>query len=229
MHPIAEWAASGRRGPPADQRLADLEPLDHRPGPGRYAPLIAPLVDVSLPPEARPNFAPEDAAPAAGALSPGSGGRAVEAGRARLRGPALGGPDLARSHAGAGRARRAGAAVHRRTTRPEFRPPWSARPHHSVIALAPLDRAQVARMVGESPRACAVEGHRRRGERAHRRRAAVRRGGDAAPAWSAASRAARGRSRRPCSSRSPRGSTGWARRGRSRRSALCSGATSRMR
>ena len=35
------------------------------------------------------------------------------------------------------------------TTRPEFRPPWSLRSHHSVISLAPLDRAQVARMVGE--------------------------------------------------------------------------------
>ena len=35
------------------------------------------------------------------------------------------------------------------TARPEFRSPWSLRPHHSVIALAPLDRAQVASMVGE--------------------------------------------------------------------------------
>ena len=35
------------------------------------------------------------------------------------------------------------------TMRPEFRPPWSLRPHHSVMSLAPLDRAQVARMVGE--------------------------------------------------------------------------------
>jgi hypothetical protein len=35
------------------------------------------------------------------------------------------------------------------TTRPEFRPPWSVRSHHSVISLSPLDRAQVARMVGE--------------------------------------------------------------------------------
>ncbi|HKN30876.1 MAG TPA: adenylate/guanylate cyclase domain-containing protein, partial [Roseiarcus sp.] len=34
------------------------------------------------------------------------------------------------------------------TTRPEFRPPWSLRSHHSVISLAPLDRADVARMVG---------------------------------------------------------------------------------
>ena len=35
------------------------------------------------------------------------------------------------------------------TTRPEFRPPWGMRPHHSAISLPPLDRAQVRRMVGE--------------------------------------------------------------------------------
>ena len=35
------------------------------------------------------------------------------------------------------------------TTRPEFRPPWSFRAHHSVITLSPLDRAEVARMVDE--------------------------------------------------------------------------------
>ena len=31
------------------------------------------------------------------------------------------------------------------TARPEFRPPWSLRSHHSVVSLAPLDRAEVAR------------------------------------------------------------------------------------
>ena len=35
------------------------------------------------------------------------------------------------------------------TARPEFRPPWTLRSHHSVISLSPLDRAGVARMVGE--------------------------------------------------------------------------------
>jgi predicted ATPase len=35
------------------------------------------------------------------------------------------------------------------TGRPEFRPPWSLRSHHSVISLSPLDRAGVAQMVGE--------------------------------------------------------------------------------
>jgi tetratricopeptide (TPR) repeat protein len=33
--------------------------------------------------------------------------------------------------------------------RPEFRPSWSVRSHHGMISLAPLDRAQVARMVSE--------------------------------------------------------------------------------
>jgi tetratricopeptide (TPR) repeat protein len=35
------------------------------------------------------------------------------------------------------------------TMRPEFRPFWSVRSHHGMISLAPLERAQVARMVGE--------------------------------------------------------------------------------
>jgi predicted ATPase len=35
------------------------------------------------------------------------------------------------------------------TARPEFRPPWGVRSHHSTISLAPLDRTQVRHMVGE--------------------------------------------------------------------------------
>jgi predicted ATPase len=35
------------------------------------------------------------------------------------------------------------------TARPEFRPPWSVRSHHSVISLSPLDHTQIAKMVGE--------------------------------------------------------------------------------
>jgi predicted ATPase len=33
--------------------------------------------------------------------------------------------------------------------RPEFRPPWGMRSHHSLVVLAPLDRDQVRHMVGE--------------------------------------------------------------------------------
>ena len=35
------------------------------------------------------------------------------------------------------------------TTRPEFRPPWSVRSHHSVISLSPLNRIQIGKMVAE--------------------------------------------------------------------------------
>ena len=163
LHPIAEWGRQ-RFGAdaPAEQRLADLENTLRLIGldPAEYAPLLAPLVDIPLPEDRAAKLAPEElrrrqlAAMTAWVLA----GRAVAAGRARLRGPALGRPDLARSHA----ARSPSAARRRRcfiiaTTRPEFRAPWSLRSHHSVISLAPLDRAEVAQMVGETRRApCAV-------------------------------------------------------------------------
>ena len=35
------------------------------------------------------------------------------------------------------------------TARPEFRPSWSMRSHHTAISLVPLDRQQVRHMVGE--------------------------------------------------------------------------------
>ena len=35
------------------------------------------------------------------------------------------------------------------TARPEFRPPWGARSHHGTISLVPLDRHQVRHMVEE--------------------------------------------------------------------------------
>jgi predicted ATPase len=35
------------------------------------------------------------------------------------------------------------------TARPEFRPSWGTRSHHSTISLSPLDRQQVRHMVGE--------------------------------------------------------------------------------
>ena len=54
------------------------------------------------------------------------------------------------------------------TARPEFRPPWSTRPNHNVISLAPLDDAQVQRMIAEvaSRRAMPTEVIRRLSDRA---------------------------------------------------------------
>ena len=155
LHPIAEWGRQrfGDAETPAGRRFADLEATLQLIGldPDEHAPLLAPLVDIPPPPgratESAARGAPAKAARGDGRL--GSGRGALAAGGARLRGPALGRPDLARPHAGSRRARRAGAALHPRDTRPEFRPPWSLRAHHSAISLAPLDRDEVRKMVGE--------------------------------------------------------------------------------
>ena len=56
LHPIAEWGRQ-RFGvdAPAEQRLADLENTLRLIGldPAEHAPLLAPLVDIPLPPEPR--------------------------------------------------------------------------------------------------------------------------------------------------------------------------------
>ena len=120
LHPIAEWGRLRFGGAivPAEQRLADLENTLRLIGldAAEYAPLLAPLVDIPLPEDRAAKFAPEElrrrqlAAMTAWVLA----GARIAAGRARLRGPALGRSDFARSHARARRARRAGAASHRR-------------------------------------------------------------------------------------------------------------------
>ena len=155
LHPIAEWGRQ-RFGAdaPADQRLADLENTlaADRSRPRR---ICAPARAAGGHPAAggaRGEARARGIAPAAigGADRVGSRRGAIAAGRARVRRPALGRSDLARSDAAlspsAARRRRSCILA---TARPEFRPPWSLRSHHSVISLSPLDRADVARMVGE--------------------------------------------------------------------------------
>ena len=120
LHPLAEWGRQRFGGADAtdEGRLADLENTLRLVGldPDEYAPLIAPLVDIPLPEERSAKFAPEELRrrQLAAVTAWYSGGSANAAGRAGLRGPALGRPDLSRSHAVAGRARRPGAAAHRR-------------------------------------------------------------------------------------------------------------------
>ena len=104
LHPIVEWGRL-RFGAdlPAEQRLADLENTLRLVGldAAEYAPLIAPLVDVPLPEDRAGEIRAGGIAPPAtgGDDGLGSGGRALAAGRGRLRGPALGRSDFARSHA----------------------------------------------------------------------------------------------------------------------------------
>ena len=116
LHPIAEWGRQ-RFGvdAPAEQRLADLENTLRLIGldPAEHAPLLAPLVDIPLPPERVASFPPEElrrrqlAAMTAWVLAGARSQPAV----ARVRGPALGRPDVARPLARAGRTWRASAAA----------------------------------------------------------------------------------------------------------------------
>ena len=154
LHPLAEW---GRRrfGPdlPGEERLADLENTLRLIGldASEYAPLVAPLVDVPLPEERAAKLAPEELRRRqmtaltswvlAGARSQPA---AVVFEDLHWADPTT----LDLMQALAERGAQAPLLIIA-TMRPEFRPPWSVRSHHRVISLSPLDRADVALMVGE--------------------------------------------------------------------------------
>src|SRR5208337_2663404 len=118
LHPVAEWGRQrfGDAETPASQRLAGLENTLQLIGldPAEHAPLLAPLVDIPLPPgrEANAGRVAEEANGGADRL--GSGRGALAADCAGVRGPALGRPDVARLASRARRARRPGAAAPRR-------------------------------------------------------------------------------------------------------------------
>ena len=154
LHSIAEWGRL-RFGAdtPAEQRLADLEGTLTLIGldPAEHAPLLAPLVDIPLPPDRIANFSPEElrrrqlAAMTAWVLA-GARSQAAVVAFEDLHWADPTSLDLLRALAERGAQ---APLLLLATTRPEFRPPWSLRSHHSLISLSPLDRAGVARMVGE--------------------------------------------------------------------------------
>ena len=154
LHPIAEWGRQ-RFGAdlPAEQRLADLENTLGLIGldPTEYAPLLAPLVDVLLPEDRAAKLAPEElrrrqlAAMTAWILA-AARTQAVVLAFEDLHWADPTSLDLMRALAERGAQ---APLLIIATTRPEFRPPWSVRSHHSVISLSPLDRVQIAKMVGE--------------------------------------------------------------------------------
>ena len=143
LHPLAEWGRQrfGGAETPAGQRLADLESALALIGlqPAEYAPLIAPLFDVPLPGGRMAKLAPEElrrrqlAALVAWVLA-----------SARSQAITLAFEDLHWADpttldlmsALAERGAQAPLFIIA-TARPEFRSPWSLRPHHSVIALSP--------------------------------------------------------------------------------------------
>ena len=125
-------------------RLIGLNPAEH-------APLLAPVLDIPLPAERSANVPPEElrrrrlAAMTAWALA-GARSQPTVIAFEDLHWADPTSLDLLRVLADRGAQ---SPLLLLATTRPELRPPWSLRSHHSVISLSPLDRAVVVRMVGE--------------------------------------------------------------------------------
>ena len=155
LHPLAEWGRLRFSGADAtdEGRLADLENtlgligLDA----AEYAPLLAPLVEVALPEDRAAKLVPDElrrrqlAAMTAWVLA-GARNQPVVLAFEDLHWADPTSLDLM-----ARLAERGGQSplLVVATMRPEFRTPWAMRSHHGVVSLAPLDRAQVRRMVGE--------------------------------------------------------------------------------
>ena len=155
LHPLAEWGRLRFGGTDAtdEGRLADLENTLRLIGldAAEYAPLLAPLVDIPLREDRRAKFPPEElrrrqlAAMTAWVLA-GARSQPVVLAFEDLHWADPTSLDLLRALAERGAQSPLLVVA---TTRPEFRAPWAMRSHHGVLSLAPLDRAQVRRMVGE--------------------------------------------------------------------------------
>jgi predicted ATPase len=139
LHPIAEWGRQ-RFGAdePADRRLADLENTLRLIGldASEYAPLIAPLVDIPLPEDRAAKLAPEElrrrqlAALVTWFLA-GARSQPVALAFEDLHWADPTSLDLMQTLAERGAQ---APLLILATARPEFRPPWSLRSHHSVIS-----------------------------------------------------------------------------------------------
>ena len=155
LHPLAEWGRQrfGSADVPSEQRLTDLETslAQIKLDPAENAALLAPLLDIPLPPDRVLTAAPEEfrrrqlAALTDWAIA-----------SAKVQPLVLAVEDLQWSDPTSldllrGLAERGALAplFVLFTARPEFRPPWGTRSHHSTISLSPLDREQVRHMVGE--------------------------------------------------------------------------------
>ena len=154
LHPIAEWGHQrfGGADIPVEQRLADLEntlvlvKID----PAENVPLLAPMLDIPLPSERALTLPPEELRRRQlTALTNWvmAGARTQPAVLAfedvHWADPTT--VDLLRGIAECGALAPLFVLI---TARPEFRPPWGVRSHHSTISLSPLDRLQVRHMVG---------------------------------------------------------------------------------
>ena len=138
---------------PAEQRLADLETslAQVKLDPAENASLLAPLLDIPLPPERALGLAPEELrrrqlATLTNWVMAGARSQPVVLALEDLHWADPTTLDVLRGIAERGALAPLFIVA---TTRPEFRPPWGMRSHHGTLSLAPLDRQQVRDMVAE--------------------------------------------------------------------------------
>jgi class 3 adenylate cyclase len=155
LHPIAEWGRQrfGGTDLPAERRLAELEGslFQVKLNPAENIPLLAPLLDIPLPPDRAPVLAPEELrrrqlAALTNWVLAGAKVQPVVLAFEDLHWADPTTLDVLRGIAERGALAPLFVVA---TTRPEFRPSWGMRSHHGTISLAPLDRAQVRDMVAE--------------------------------------------------------------------------------
>ena len=149
LHPLADW---GRQRFGSEAKLADLEAalaqvsLD----PAEHAPLLAPILDIPISDDRAPQLAADELrsrqlSSVVAWLLAGARAQPLVLAFEDLHWADPTTIDLIEKIAD--RASQTPVLIVT-TARPEFRAPWGLRPHHSVISLLPLDRAQIGQMVG---------------------------------------------------------------------------------
>jgi class 3 adenylate cyclase len=155
LHPIAEWGRQrfGGADVPAEQRLADLESslVQVKLDPAENVPLLARLLDIPLSAEHATTLPPEELrrrqlAALTNWVMAGARVQPVVLALEDLHWADPSTLDVLRGIAERGALSPLFVLI---TARPEFRPSWGTRSHHSTISLSPLDRQQVRHMVGE--------------------------------------------------------------------------------
>jgi class 3 adenylate cyclase/tetratricopeptide (TPR) repeat protein len=155
LHPVLGWARARFGGPEVapERRLAELESIlaALKLDPATHAPLLAPLVDIPVPPGRLPSLSPEEirrrqlAAMVEWAIA-GARNQPLVLVLEDLQWFDPTSIDLV--HALSARCAEAPILL-LATARLEFQPPWRSQPHHRVISLTPLDEAQVQRIIAE--------------------------------------------------------------------------------
>jgi class 3 adenylate cyclase/predicted ATPase len=155
LHPIAEWGRQRFGGVevPAQRRLGELESslAQVKLDPVENVSLLAALLDIPLPGEGVPSLAPEELrrrqlAALTNWLMAGAQTQPIVLALEDVHWADPTTIDFLRGIAERGVLAPLLVVI---TARPEFRPAWGMRSHHSTISLAPLDRNQVHDMVVE--------------------------------------------------------------------------------